>query len=223
MFNAIAGRYDFLNHFLSFGIDYNWRKILVKVLKNHNPNKILDVATGTADLAIKAAKKTSAEILGIDISKEMLEIGKKKVEKLGLQNRISLLEADAENLPFQNDSFDAVMVSFGVRNFENLDKGLEEIYRVLKPGGIFLVLEFSQPDEFPEKQLYGFYSRFILPFFGRIFSGDKRAYSYLPESVIAFPYGQSFLERMKAIGYNNLSYKKLTFGVATLYIAYKIN
>lgn len=217
MFDSIAGRYDFINHFLSLGIDHKWRKQLVKVLIEFNPKKILDIATGTADLAIRAGEIKQAEIVGVDISKEMLEIGRKKVIRAGLSDRITLCSADAEQLPFQDSSFDAAMVSFGARNFENLENGLAEINRVLKPGGLFLVLEFSHPEEFPEKQVYYLYSRFVLPFFGWIFSGNKSAYTYLPESVKAFPYGKNFLDKLETSGFSNLKLKKLTFGVSTLY------
>jgi len=221
MFNNIAGRYDFLNHFLSLGIDKGWRRKLIRQMSRHNPANILDVATGTGDLAIAAAKIQPEKITGIDIAEGMLAIGKLKVEKLHLQNLIHLQQADSENIPFADTSFDAVMVAFGVRNFENLAKGLEEMYRVLVPGGYVYILEFSKPQKFPFKQLYGFYFNNILPVLGRIVSRDMSAYTYLPESVGAFPSGQEFTEIMLKAGFTMATSRQLTFGVATLYSARK--
>jgi len=221
MFNNIAGRYDFLNHFLSLGIDKCWRRKLIRLMGKHNPARILDVATGTADLAIAAAKIHPKKITGVDIAEEMLAIGKLKVEKCRLQNLIDLQAADSENLPFADESFDAVIVAFGVRNFENLAKGLDEMYRVLAPEGYVYILEFSKPQKSPFKQLYGFYFNHILPVLGRIVSKDMAAYTYLPESVGAFPSGQEFIEVMKKAGFSHVNGSQFTFGVATLYSGLK--
>jgi demethylmenaquinone methyltransferase/2-methoxy-6-polyprenyl-1,4-benzoquinol methylase len=221
MFDNIAHKYDFLNHFLSAGIDIGWRKKLVKMINKHQPQHTLDVATGTADLAIALAKKTKTPIIGIDISNGMLDIGREKLKKLNLDQQIVLQQADSENLPFNDNVFDAVMVAFGVRNFENLDKGLAEMNRVLKPGGMLAVLEFSRPRKFPVKQLYNFYFRFILPFLGRLISKDKGAYTYLPESVGKFPDGQDFINHLTSCGYHKNSERRLSFGIATIYTGFK--
>lgn len=177
MFDNISGKYDLLNRILSMGIDVQWRKKVVKSVKNEKPNTILDIATGTGDLAIAMAKATDAKITGFDLSAGMLEVGKKKVAEQNLQNQIEMIQGDAENMPFEDNSFDVITVAFGVRNFENLEKGLDDIYRVLKPGGKFIILEFSQPESFPMKQLYGFYSRAILPQIGKKISKDQSAYT----------------------------------------------
>jgi demethylmenaquinone methyltransferase/2-methoxy-6-polyprenyl-1,4-benzoquinol methylase len=221
MFDNIAHKYDFLNHFLSAGIDIGWRKKLVKMINKHQPQHTLDVATGTADLAIALAKKTKTPIIGIDISNGMLDIGREKLKKLNLDQQIVLQQADSENLPFNDNVFDAVMIAFGVRNFENLDKGLAEMNRVLKPGGMLAVLEFSRPRKFPVKQLYNFYFRFILPFLGRLISKDKGAYTYLPESVGKFPDGQDFINHLTSCGYHKNSERRLSFGIATIYTGFK--
>ncbi|MEI6747997.1 MAG: bifunctional demethylmenaquinone methyltransferase/2-methoxy-6-polyprenyl-1,4-benzoquinol methylase UbiE [Bacteroidales bacterium] len=221
MFNNIAGRYDFLNHFLSLGIDKCWRRTLIRKMNKFNPANILDIATGTADLAIAAAKNHHGKITGIDIAEEMLAIGRLKVEKRNLQKKIDLQCADSENLPFADNSFDAVMVAFGVRNFGNLTKGMDEMYRVLKPGGHVYILEFSKPQKFPVKQLFGFYFNNILPVLGRLVSRDMAAYTYLPESVGAFPSGQEFIEILKRAGLSQTEGQQLTFGVATLYSGQK--
>jgi demethylmenaquinone methyltransferase / 2-methoxy-6-polyprenyl-1,4-benzoquinol methylase len=221
MFNNIARRYDFLNHFLSLGIDKNWRRKLIRQMSRHNPASILDVATGTADLAIAAAQIHPKKITGIDIAEEMLAIGRLKIEHLKLQNLIHLQTADSENLPFADNSFNAVIVAFGVRNFENLAKGLDEMYRVLAPGGFVYILEFSKPQRFPVKQLYGSYFNHILPVLGRIVSKDMSAYTYLPASVGAFPSGQEFIEVLQKEGFINTTGQQLTFGVATLYCGQK--
>ncbi|MDD3636007.1 MAG: bifunctional demethylmenaquinone methyltransferase/2-methoxy-6-polyprenyl-1,4-benzoquinol methylase UbiE [Bacteroidales bacterium] len=221
MFDNIAHKYDFLNHFLSAGIDKGWRKKLVKMVQHHQPQHTLDVATGTADLAIALARKSQTPITGIDISNGMLEIGREKLKKLKLDHQIVLQQADSENLPFDDQTFDAVMVAFGVRNFETLDKGLKEMFRVLKPGGMLAVLEFSKPRKFPVKQLYNFYFKYILPMLGRLISKDKAAYTYLPESVGQFPDGKLFLERLVSCGYVNNAEKRLTFGIATIYSGFK--
>lgn len=217
MFDAIAPRYDLLNRVLSMGIDQRWRSQAIQLLEEIEPRRILDVATGTADLAIKALKLNPEKVVGVDISEEMLRFGRQKVEEIGEQNRIELKRGDSERLPFSDNQFDAALVAFGVRNFEDLNKGLAEINRVLRPGGRLVVLEFSRPRAFPVKQAYGFYSRHILPRIGGAVSGDKGAYEYLPESVAAFPDGGAFLERMAQVGFDNLEWKPLTFGIASLY------
>ncbi|GET27873.1 bifunctional demethylmenaquinone methyltransferase/2-methoxy-6-polyprenyl-1,4-benzoquinol methylase UbiE [Prolixibacter sp. SD074] len=221
MFDRIAARYDFLNHFLSFGIDRGWRKKAIKLLKAYQPKQMLDIATGTGDFAIEALKLGPDKITGVDISTGMLAEGRKKMERLGVDGKVELLEGDSENLPFEPEKFEAITVAFGVRNFENLGKGMEEMHRVLKPGGVTCVLEFSQPRNFPMKQLYHFYSFRILPFWGRFFSKDKTAYSYLPESVQAFPDGSDFMAIMRDSGFKNTREYRLTFGIATIYLGDK--
>ena len=186
MFNKIAGQYDFLNRFLTFGIDNIWRTIAVKKIKN-NPKNVLDIATGTADLAIITAKYTNAEIIGLDISDQMLKVGKEKITNKKLDSRIKLINGDAENLSFNNETFDAITVGFGVRNFENLEKGLNEIYRVIKEGGYVAILEPSYPEKFPLKQLFNFYFETLTPIIGNLISKDYKAYSYLSKSVKNFP------------------------------------
>jgi demethylmenaquinone methyltransferase / 2-methoxy-6-polyprenyl-1,4-benzoquinol methylase len=221
MFDNISPKYDFLNHFLSLGIDILWRKKAISLLKAHNPKNILDVATGTGDFAIEALKLNPEKITGIDISEGMLEIGRKKILKKNLQSKIILMKGDSENLPFPSESFDAVTVSFGVRNFENLAKGLENIFRVLKPGGVLIVLEFSKPKKFPVKQFYNFYFKFILPKLGRIISRDSSAYTYLPESVKMFPEGPEFMKYLNKAGFKNIICRKLSFGISSIYKAVK--
>ncbi len=221
MFDNISARYDFLNHFLSLGIDKGWRRKVVRMLKKDNPEKILDIATGTADLAIALTKIPGANVTGVDISAGMLKVGGEKIEKRGLTERIALQLGDSENLPFEDNSFDAITVAFGVRNFENLEQGLSEILRVIKPGGTVAILEFSQPTGFPFKQLYRFYFKFILPTIGKLVSKDESAYTYLPESVDAFPYGTRFLDILNKLGYQDPVARPVTFGVATIYSATK--
>jgi demethylmenaquinone methyltransferase / 2-methoxy-6-polyprenyl-1,4-benzoquinol methylase len=221
MFNDIAGRYDLLNHLLSMGIDRGWRNKLVKLMSKDHPRRILDLATGTADLAIAAVALNPENITGTDIAEEMLAIGQEKLNKLGLQDKITLLKADSENLPFKDGEFDAAMVAFGVRNYENLPKGLSEMCRVLKPGSRAFILEFSKPQKFPVKQLFGFYSRFILPVIGRIVSKHSTAYSYLPESVAAFPQDKHFLKIMIESGFSQAEFISLSFGITNLYIGQK--
>jgi demethylmenaquinone methyltransferase / 2-methoxy-6-polyprenyl-1,4-benzoquinol methylase len=221
MFNSISGRYDFLNHFLSLGIDIRWRKRAIRLLANHEPKIILDVATGTGDLAIEALTLKPEKIIGIDISEGMLEVGKRKIKSLGLDDKISLQLADSENLPFPDNFFDAVVVAFGVRNFENLDKGLKEICRVLKPSGMLVVLEFSKPKAFPLKQLYNFYFNTILPTVGRLVSRDTSAYTYLPESVRAFPDGNDFVKKLTQAGLTAAECIPLSFGISSIYSAKK--
>ena len=221
MFDNIAPKYDFLNHFLSFGIDKIWRRKAIRLLIKHSPTNILDVATGTADFAIESLKTGAQQIVGVDISEEMLGIGRTKVERLGAAHRITLHKGDAEGLGFSDNYFEAVTVAFGVRNFENLRKGLEELFRVLKPGGMVCILEFSKPVSFPVKQLYSFYSFYILPILGRLFSKDNSAYRYLPESVEKFPDGKEFLDVLKNSGFRETRQYRQTFGVATIYTAIK--
>ncbi len=221
MFDNIAPKYDFLNHFLSFGIDKVWRRNAIRLLMKYAPANILDVATGTGDFAIESLKTGAQEIVGVDISEEMLAVGQTKVAALGIGHRITLQTGDSENLNFLDHSFDALTVAFGVRNFENLPKGIDEIYRVLKPGGIICVLEFSKPRYFPVKQFYSFYSFYILPFFGRLFSKDNSAYRYLPESVEKFPDGEEFLGVLIKSGFKQTKQYRQTFGVATIYTGTK--
>jgi demethylmenaquinone methyltransferase/2-methoxy-6-polyprenyl-1,4-benzoquinol methylase len=221
MFDNISGNYDFLNHFLSLGIDRGWRKKAISLLKNAQPKEMLDVATGTGDFALAALKLNPTKITGVDISEGMLEIGRKKINQRGLNDRIVLLTGDSENLPFAENKFDAVTVAFGVRNFENLEKGLSEIFRVMKPGATLVVLEFSKPSRFPFKQLYNFYFKAILPVIGRIVSKDKSAYTYLPESVQAFPDGKRFESILSKVGFKNTTCTSLTFGISSIYSGQK--
>ncbi len=221
MFNSISGRYDFLNHFLSLGIDKGWRKKAIKILADSNPKIILDVATGTGDFAIQALSINPDKIVGVDISEGMLAVGRKKIRKRELSDKIELKSGDSENLPFEDNKFDAVTVGFGVRNFENLHKGLKEINRVMKPGAKLVILEFSRPTRFPFKQGYNFYFKFVLPKIGRWVSRDKSAYTYLPESVEAFPDGDKFLAILHETGFKNTACKPLTFGVSSIYTAQK--
>lgn len=221
MFDNISGRYDFLNHFLSLGIDISWRKKAIAQLKDLKPRQILDVATGTGDFAVQALALNPDKVTGIDISEGMLGVGRKKIEKRGLAGKIELRLADSEKLPFEENIFDAVIVGFGVRNFEFLEKGLAEMLRVMRPGGKVVILEFSKPTAFPLKQLYNFYFTFVLPKIGRWVSHDQAAYTYLPESVKAFPDGQKFVEILSAIGYKNATCRPLTFGISSLYTATK--
>ncbi len=221
MFDNISHRYDFLNHFLSLGIDRGWRKKAIKLLAPTHPKVLLDVATGTGDFAIQALSLKPEKIIGVDISAGMLDVGRKKMDKRRIAHVIEMIQADSENLPFEQNKFDAVTVAFGVRNFENLDKGLKEILRVMKPGALLAVLEFSRPRRFPFKQGYNFYFKTILPKIGSWISRDKAAYSYLPESVEAFPDGDDFLTILKEAGYKNVSCKPLTFGISSIYIAQK--
>jgi demethylmenaquinone methyltransferase/2-methoxy-6-polyprenyl-1,4-benzoquinol methylase len=222
MFNNIAGYYDFLNRFLSLGIDRRWRKKAIGLLKPFAPKQILDIATGTADLAIEAQSQLQPErIVGIDISTKMLEIGRGKLTKKGISNVITLEEGDSEALPFADNSFDVVMVAFGVRNFANVQKGLQEMLRVLKPGGAFLVLEFSKPKLFPFKQGFNFYFRYILPTIGRLTSKDKKAYGYLYESVQAFPEGQVFVDLLTSIGLKDVQCTPLSLNICSAYLGVK--
>ena len=221
MFNAIAHRYDFLNHILSMGIDRLWRRRAINNLKKYNPKSILDIATGTGDFAIASLRIKPSMVIGIDISEGMLQYGSEKIAKRKLSQIIKLEKGDSENLRFASESFDAITVGFGVRNFENLEKGLSEMYRVLRKGGIVAILEFSKPTSFPIKQLYWFYFKHILPTIGKAFSKDHRAYTYLPESVEEFPYGKAFERIITNIGFVNTKIIPVSFGIATIYLAEK--
>lgn len=221
MFDNISHRYDFLNHFLSLGIDKRWRRKAVKLLKPSAPKVILDVATGTGDFALQSLDLNPNKVIGVDISAGMLDVGRKKMLSKGVDHVVEMIQADSENLPFEQNKFDAVTVAFGVRNFENLVKGLSEIFRVMRPGATLVVLEFSRPKRFPFKQVYNFYFKVILPKLGRWISRDKAAYDYLPESVEAFPDGQDFLQILKDIGFNQVACKPLTFGISSIYTARK--
>lgn len=223
MFDNISPRYDFLNHVLSLNIDKLWRKKTIKKLKPYQPNTILDIATGTGDFAIAALKLGNVRITGIDISEGMLNVGREKIKAKKLDDRIGFQKADSEKLPFDTDFFDAAIVGFGVRNFENLKIGLAEILRVIKPGGVFFVLEFSKPVSFPFKQIYMFYFTRVLPLIGRIVSKDNRAYTYLPESVNEFPDGDRFLTILADVGFERNECYRQTFGIATIYKAHKPN
>jgi demethylmenaquinone methyltransferase / 2-methoxy-6-polyprenyl-1,4-benzoquinol methylase len=222
MFDSIAWRYDFLNHFLSFGIDRLWRRRAVRIIsRNFQRPEILDVATGTGDLAITAMKINPLKITGIDISRNMLEIGREKIRKKDLSGKIELIEGDSENIPFGDDHFDVAMVAFGVRNFADPGKGLMEMKRVIRNNGMILVLEFSKPSGFLFRSIYNFYFRNILPCVGRIFSKDKAAYSYLPDSVFKFPDNEAFLQLMTDSGFTDTRQIKLTGGVASIYTGLK--
>lgn len=218
MFDSIAWRYDFLNHFLSFGIDHLWRRRAIRIIaKSYKNPHILDVATGTGDLAIAAMKLKPKKISGIDISEKMLEIGRTKINKKGMEGTIELLSGDSENIPFPDDTFDVAMVAFGVRNFSDPLKGLCEMKRVIKHDGLIMVLEFSKPSGFPFRPVYNFYFLHILPFFGKLFSKDKAAYNYLPDSVMKFPDNERFLRLLADAGFSNTNQIKLTGGVASIY------
>ncbi|MCL8006687.1 bifunctional demethylmenaquinone methyltransferase/2-methoxy-6-polyprenyl-1,4-benzoquinol methylase UbiE [Gelidibacter japonicus] len=221
MFDTISKEYDGLNRVISFGIDIKWRKKVVDIIAKTQPNRILDIATGTGDLAINLAQTSAQEIIGLDISDGMLEVGRKKIADKKLNNKIQMTLGDSENLPFDDNSFDAITVAFGVRNFENLEKGLSEILRVLRPNGTFVILETSVPIKTPFKQGYKFYTRYILPSIGKLFSKDRVAYSYLSESASVFPYGEDLNNILRQIGFNNVKDLPQTFGVATIYRATK--
>lgn len=221
MFNNIAANYDLLNHVLSMGIDVLWRKKAVKLLAPLQPKTMLDVATGTGDFAIQCLALNPDQIIGLDISKEMLEVGKTKISKKGKSKVIEMVLGDSENIPYEDNYFDAITVAFGVRNFEHLEKGLAEMLRVLKPGGKVAIIEFSKPTAFPIKQLYMFYFKNVLPTIGKLVSKDHRAYTYLPESVEAFPYGQTFINIMNKVGYNESLSIPLSFGIASIYTGSK--
>lgn len=221
MFDSISPRYDLLNRVLSLGIDTIWRKKAINLLKADKPQRILDVATGTADLAIEALRINPKQVIGVDISAGMLAMGDEKLRRKKLEDRIKLVLGDSEGLPFGSNEFDAATVAFGVRNFEHLLEGLKDIQRVLKPGAKLVVLEFSKPNAFPVKQLYNFYFRFILPVVGRMVSKDSAAYTYLPASVQVFPEGKAFLGYMEKAGFVNNQEKRLTFGICSIYVGQK--
>ena len=222
MFDGIAHRYDFLNHFFSLGIDVLWRKACIRMLKKEHPQTLLDVATGTADFAIEAVRMgLDVHVSGVDISAGMLEVGREKVAARGWNNRIELIQGDSVALPFDDHTFDAYTVAFGVRNFEDLQGGLRDMLRVLKPGALGLVLEFSKPKHFPIKQVFGLYFKCIMPTVGKWVSKDPSAYTYLPESVQAFPEGEGFLEELRRAGYEDVQAKSLTGGIATIYTGRK--
>jgi demethylmenaquinone methyltransferase/2-methoxy-6-polyprenyl-1,4-benzoquinol methylase len=221
MFDTISGNYDGLNRVISFGIDVQWRKKVLNLVSSSNPKMILDIATGTGDLAILMATTKAEKIIGLDISSGMLEVGKKKIAHKNLSDKIEMLLADSENMPFEDNTFDAITVAFGVRNFENLEKGLAEILRVLKPNGIFVILETSNPTKFPYKQGYHFYTKYILPLIGKLFSKDDVAYGYLSESASVFPFGEALNNILRKVGFINVVDRPQTFGVATIYSASK--
>lgn len=222
MFNSIAWRYDFLNHFLSLGIDRSWRRKAIRIISRaERHDQILDVATGTGDLAIAAMKLRPEKITGIDISPGMLELGREKIRRKGLEGTIELLTGDSENMSFPDNSFDVAMVAFGVRNFSDPVKGLSEMNRVLKPGGMVMVLEFSKPSAFPFRQVFNLYFLNILPLFGRLFSKDRKAYRYLPDTVMKFPDNQEFMNLMSLAGFTDIRQKKLSSGIASIYTGCK--
>ena len=222
MFDGIAHRYDFLNHFFSLGIDVLWRKACIRILRKESPKRMLDVATGTADFAIEAVRMgLEVHVSGVDISAGMLEVGREKVATRGWNNRIDLIQGDSVALPFDDGHFDCFTVAFGVRNFEDLQGGLRDMLRVLKPDGLGLVLEFSKPKHFPIKQVFGLYFKYIMPTVGRWVSKDPAAYTYLPESVEAFPEGEAFLTCLRNAGFTEVQARPLTGGIATIYTGRK--
>ncbi len=221
MFDTISGNYDNLNRMISLGTDQGWRRNVLKMVSATNPKSILDIATGTGDLAILLSKSNANRIVGLDLSAGMLEVGKVKVKALGLSEKIEMIQGDSENLPFQDNTFDAITVAFGVRNFENLEKGLSEILRVLKPNGIFVILETSVPTKFPFKQGYNFYMKTFMPLMGKMFSKDQKAYEYLSESAKNFPYGEVLNGILRKVGFKNVKHDPQTMGVATIYSASK--
>ena len=221
MFDTISENYDDLNRVISLGIDVQWRKKVVEIVGKNNPKQILDIATGTGDLALMMASLHPDRIVGLDISAGMLEVGKRKISKANLSEKIEMIVGDSEEMPFDDDTFDAITVSFGVRNFAHLDKGLTEIARVLKPTGVLVILETSNPTKFPFKQGYKFYTNYILPIIGKLFSKDKVAYSYLSESANSFPFGETFNNILEKNGFTHTKHTPVTFGVATIYTASK--
>lgn len=221
MFDNISDNYDNMNRVISFGIDMKWRKKILKMVSAKNPSTVLDIATGTGDLAILLSNTTAQKIIGLDISAGMLEVGKQKIAQKNLSDRIEMVLGDSEKIPFEDNSFDAITVAFGIRNFENLELGLSEILRVLKPNGIFVILETSVPEKFPFKQGYNFYTKNILPLIGQMFSKDKVAYKYLSDSASIFPYGKALNNILEKIGFIDVNHLPQTFGVATIYSATK--
>ncbi|MDX1445828.1 bifunctional demethylmenaquinone methyltransferase/2-methoxy-6-polyprenyl-1,4-benzoquinol methylase UbiE [Lishizhenia sp.] len=221
MFNNISAKYDFLNHFLSLGIDKLWRKKAIKKLGTIQPKRILDLATGTGDFAIAALKLNPEKVVGVDLSPGMLEVGKQKMKKKGVDHIISMEQGDSENLPFDDNYFDGLTVGFGVRNYENLEKGLSEMLRVIRKDGMAVILEFSKPKKFPVKQSFNFYSKNIIPLLGKSISKDSSAYTYLPESVAAFPEGQDFIDILEKVGYKDVTATLVSGGIATIYVGRK--
>ena len=221
MFNNISAKYDFLNHFLSLGIDKLWRKKAVKMLRSVNPTRILDIATGTGDFALESLVLKPTQIVGLDISSGMLEHGRVKMKKKGVDHIITMQQGDSEDIPYEDNYFDGLTVGFGVRNFENLEKGLGEMLRVVRPGGKLIILEFSKPKKFPIKQLFAFYSNNIIPILGKTISKDSNAYTYLPESVAAFPEGKNFENILAKVGYKDISSTLVSGGIATIYAGTK--
>jgi demethylmenaquinone methyltransferase/2-methoxy-6-polyprenyl-1,4-benzoquinol methylase len=221
MFDTISGNYDGLNRIISLGIDVKWRKEVVAIVGKNNPKQILDIATGTGDLVLMMTKLKADRIVGLDISPGMLDVGIQKIAKANLSDKIEMLVADSEEMPFEDHTFDAITVSFGVRNFANLDKGIKEIARVLKPTGVLVILETSNPVKFPFKQGYKLYTNLFLPVVGKLFSKDKVAYSYLSKSANSFPFGEAFNNILQKNGFTNTEHKPVTFGVATIYTARK--
>ncbi|MBB1148831.1 MULTISPECIES: bifunctional demethylmenaquinone methyltransferase/2-methoxy-6-polyprenyl-1,4-benzoquinol methylase UbiE [unclassified Myroides] len=221
MFDTISGNYDNLNRMISLGTDQGWRRKVLKLVAETNPTTILDIATGTGDMAILLSKTNAQQITGLDLSAGMLEVGRKKIEALNLSNRINMIQGDSENLPFDDNSFDAITVGFGIRNFENLEKGLTEILRVLKPNGIFIILETSVPTKFPFKQGYFFYTKNIMPIMGKMFSKDQDAYKYLSDSAKNFPFGQELNNILVKVGFKTVKHRPQTMGIATIYSASK--
>jgi len=221
MFNNIAPKYDLLNHTLSMGIDILWRKKAVKILRKSNPKKVLDIACGTGDFAIEDLNSGANEVVGLDISEGMVQVGIEKIKNKGLSDKVSLRVGDSENIDFPDNTFDGITVGFGVRNFENLEKGLSEMHRVLVPDGNLIVLEFSKPKKFPIKQLYFFYFKYILPKIGRLVSKDKTAYTYLPDSVNAFPDGKNFTDILEKVGFKSTKIVPCSFGIASIYVGTK--
>ncbi len=221
MFDNISPRYDLLNHMLSFGIDRIWRRKAINLLISHHPKQILDIATGTGDFALQALKLNPEKVTGIDISEGMIKQGRQKIKKRNLNDKIELLLGDSENLAFEDNKFSAVIVAFGVRNFENLSKGLSEMYRVLNKNGKVVILEFSKPSKFPFKQVYNLYFKYILPIIGKMVSRDHSAYTYLPESVQVFPEGNDFLTILSNVGFKEVRCIPLTFGISSIYTGTK--
>jgi demethylmenaquinone methyltransferase/2-methoxy-6-polyprenyl-1,4-benzoquinol methylase len=221
MFNNISAKYDFLNHFLSLGIDKLWRKKAVKMLRSINPKRILDIATGTGDFALESLSLKPTQIVGLDISSGMLDHGRVKMKKKGVDHIITMQQGDSEDIPYEDNYFDGLTVGFGVRNFENLEKGLGEMLRVVRPGGKLIILEFSKPKKFPIKQLFAFYSKNIIPILGKSISKDSNAYTYLPESVAAFPEGKDFENILAKVGYKEINSTLVSGGIATIYAGTK--
>jgi demethylmenaquinone methyltransferase / 2-methoxy-6-polyprenyl-1,4-benzoquinol methylase len=221
MFDTISDNYDNLNRMMTFGTDIGWRKNVVQMVNDIQPTSILDIATGTGDLAIMMANTTASRIVGLDLSEGMLSVGKEKVKAMNLDHKIEMMIGDSENLPFEDNTFDAITVSFGVRNFETLEKGLGEILRVLKPNGIFVILESSVPTKFPFKQGYNIYTKTIVPLMGKLFSKDQQAYEYLQESMKNFPFGEALNQILRNVGFKNVKHYPQTMGVATIYSSRK--